>query len=104
MKERKSMGDWEKYIVQNNLKNKYVKKNTNEERNQDEPNLNTNTKDDENNFKVKERISINNKQNNNNEKSNIYEIYSKSTCKDSNISSLDNEDINKNETHNQKML
>ena len=26
MKERKSMGDWEKYIVQNNLKNKYVKK------------------------------------------------------------------------------
>ena len=24
MKERKSMGDWEKYIVQNNLKNKFA--------------------------------------------------------------------------------
>ena len=25
MKERKSMDDWEKYIAQNNLKNKYAK-------------------------------------------------------------------------------
>lgn len=93
-------------MFKKNLKNKYAKKqilnNSGEENSQDEEDSKAIKKDDENNCIDKERI---NKQNINSGHSNIYninEIYSKNTCKESNISSLDNEDINKvnNEGHN----
>mgnify|MGYP006872999101 CR=1 FL=1 len=69
MKEQKIIDNFEKYIAQKELNNKFAKKeienNPDEESSKDEANFNTKKKVDENTYKDKERIIINNNQNKN---------------------------------------